>query len=358
MALHSLLIQNLRILEQLEIRLAPDANLFVGDNGAGKTSILEAIDLLSRGRSFRERRTQPLMKTGTQELIVSCALKVSTGITQLGIQKQAKQTTLHQDGEKVASISSHASSLPVVSMHPDSHQLIQGGAKQRRNYLDWSTFHVKHTFLQIWRNYNKCLKQRNQALRNQCSEKELQVWTHELSQIGKDVDRERSTIFEQIIPIFLEYSRRLLPECEIDIQYHRGWPKEQELQEALAEIQPQERQHKTTRLGAHRANLKITLDRQEAAAIASRGQQKLIAASLLLAQIEHLQQQSGQKSIVLLDDVRAELDQQHSLALFEALQSLGCQVFITAIEEAHVDMSGWEEHKVFHVKQGRCNPHS
>ncbi|MEM7400658.1 MAG: DNA replication/repair protein RecF [Pseudomonadota bacterium] len=354
MALHSLLVQNLRILEHLEISLAQDANLFVGENGAGKTSILEAIDILSRGRSFRERRTQPLLRKNAQGLVVSCKLREANSKIQLGIQKTAKLTTLHRDGERVASISSHASSLPVVSMHPDSHQLIQGGAKQRRNYLDWSAFHVKHTFLQNWRDYNKCLRQRNQALRDQCSDKELQVWTHELSQKAISVDRERSLIFEQLKPIFEEYSRRLLPECDVAISYFRGWTLEQDLDKALMEVHAQERQKKTTRMGAHRANLKITLDQQDAAATASRGQQKLIAASLLLAQVEHLQLQQDNKCIVLLDDVRAELDQQHANALLKALQSLGCQVFITAIEAEQIDISGWQDRKVFHVKQGVC----
>ena len=134
MALHSLFVQNLRIIEQLDISLAADANLFVGENGAGKTSILEAIDILSRGRSFRERRTQPLLGNYAENLIVRSQLTSQEGPILLGIQKSARQTELRCNQEKVASISNHAAYLPVVSMHPDSHQLIQGGGKQRRTY--------------------------------------------------------------------------------------------------------------------------------------------------------------------------------------------------------------------------------
>jgi len=126
------------------------------------------------------------------------------------------------------------------------------------------------------------------------------------------------------------------------------------LQESLTEVLSQERNSKTTRLGAHRADLKLFFNQQEAAATASRGQQKLIAACLLLAQIKHLQQHEGQKCVVLLDDIRAELDQQHASALMSALQALGCQVFITAIEEQQVEIKGWENTAVFHVKQGIC----
>ena len=356
MALQTLLVQNLRIIEQLEVDLAADANLFIGENGAGKTSILEAIDILSRGRSFRERRTHPLLRNQADSIVVSSKLKTNDGDIHLGIQKSAKQTLLHANQEKVTSLSGHASYLPVVSMHPDSHQLIQGGSKQRRNYLDWSTFHVKPAFLQHWRNYNKCLRQRNQALRDQHTTDELNVWAKKLSEHAKYVDHERSAIFEQLNPIINEYSRNLLPEAEISVTYARGWPEGQALEQALQEIQAQERKLKSTRAGPHRADLKLLLNGHEAAAIASRGQQKLIAASLLLAQIEHVQQSNAQKCVVLLDDVRAELDQAHAYALINALQSLGCQVFITAIEQEQIELSGWQDTKVFHVEQGSCKP--
>ena len=356
MALKTLLVQNLRIIQQLDISLAANANLFIGENGAGKTSILEAIDILSRGRSFRERRILPLIKKHTDELVVSSKLSTAEGETHLGIQKSTKQTLLHVNQEKVASISIHASHLPVVSMHPDSHQVIQGGAKHRRNYLDWSAFHVKPTFLSHWRNYNKCLRQRNQLLRNQCTDEEISVWTMELSEHAKHVDHARSMIFKEINPIFEEYGRRLLPETEIRATYQRGWYEGQELQHILQEELPKERQAKTTRFGAHRANLKITLNDLEAASIASRGQQKLIAACLILAQIEHLQNTTSQKCMVLLDDIRAELDQEHAHALLSAMQDLGCQVFITALDLNQVDLTGWEDNKVFHVEQGVCKP--
>ncbi len=356
MALQTLLIQNLRIINQLEITLAADANLFIGENGAGKTSILEAIDILSRGRSFRERRTHPLLRKQASSIIVSSKLNTADGSIHLGIQKSAKQTLLHVNQEKVSSVSEHASHLPVVSMHPDSHQLIQGGSKQRRNYLDWSAFHVKPTFLQHWRNYNKSLRQRNQALRDQRPTEEINVWAKKLSEHAECVDRERSEIFGQLNPIIEGYSRRLLPEAEINVKYARGWPEEQNLEQTLNELLDQERKLKSTRAGAHRAELKLLLNEQDAAATASRGQQKLIAACLLLAQIEHVQQLSAQKCVVLLDDVRAELDQEHAHALITALQDLGCQVFITAIEREQIELTGWQDTKVFHVKQGYCKP--
>ncbi len=355
MALQSLLVQKLRIIEQLDITLATDANLFIGENGAGKTSILEAIDILSRGRSFRERRSLPLIQHQATDFIVSGGVKVPEGFIHLGIQKSTKQTVLHLNQEKVASISNHASYLPVLSMHPDSHQLIQGGGKYRRNYIDWLAFHVKHNFLQSWREYNKCLKQRNQALRNHCKEEELLMWTRQLSSLGKQVNIARSEIFQEIKPIFEKYIDKLLPECEISISYDKGWHGATSLGDALNKTRVLERQAKITRFGPHRADLNLSLNLHNVAAIASRGQQKLIAACLLLTQVEYIQRFSKQKCVVLLDDICAELDQQHARSLVSALQTLECQVFITAIEEEQIDLQGWEDSKVFHVKRGICS---
>jgi len=355
LALQNLLVQNVRIIEQLELSLAQDANLFVGENGAGKTSILEAIDVLSRGRSFREHRTSPLIRSQAEDLVVSGTVSADKSSTHLGIQKSTRKTLLHCNQEKVNTISNHASYLPVLSMHPDSHQLIQGSSKHRRNYLDWSAFHVKHDFLQTWREYNKCLRQRNQALRDQCNENELLQWTKQLGLLGEKVNMARFEIFQEVIVIFYEYISKLLPECESTINYSRGWPEDVGLVEALSQLRDQERYSKSTRCGPHRADLKLFLDQHEASASASRGQQKLIAACLLLAQIEHIQQYQKQQCVVLLDDIRAELDHQHSQALLAALQGLGCQVFITAIEADQVDLQGWNDTKVFHVKQGKVS---
>ncbi len=355
MALHTLLAENLRIIEHLELSLAENATIFCGENGVGKTSILEAIDFLSRGRSFRSRRLAPLLRIGSERLTVSGKVIEGEHTTHLGIQKSAEETILHCNQQKVESISNHASYLPVVCMHPDSHQLIQGGAQYRRNYLDWSAFHVKHEFLQEWRRYSKCLRQRNYTLRHGAKQsKELAGWTQELRVIGEKIDLARSEIFEEVKLIFQQYTRNLVPECKVSLRYLRGWPSNLSLAEALERARQQELQNKTTHCGPHRADIKISLNEQDAALAASRGQQKLIVASLLLAQIDHAQQHSNRKCVVLLDDIRAELDHEHAHALIGALQKLKCQVFISAIEHEQVDLQGWNKTKVFHVKQGTC----
>ncbi len=357
MALHSLLIQNLRIIEHLELSLAQNANLFIGENGAGKTSILEGVDFLSRGRTFRSRTLDPILRNESEHVTVSGKVVDREQITTLGIQKSADEMKLHHDEEKINSISRHASNLPVVAMHPDSHQIIQGGSRHRRHYLDWSAFHVKPDFLQEWRKFNKCLRQRNNILRKGTDMKsELTAWTKEFCEFSKKITYTRSQIFQEINDMFLQYSSKLLPECRIELDFDKGWPDAQSLEEALAASYEQEHKNKTTRWGPQRADIKIKLNQKNAHLSASRGQQKLIAASLLLAQINNLQTYSSRHCVVLLDDIRAELDNAHAHALFTSLQDLKCQVFISAIEPDDVNLGGWEDSKMFHVEHGKCKP--
>ena len=359
MALHSLNIRNFRIIEQVELYLAQNVTLFYGENGAGKTSILEGIDFLSRGRTFRSRNLDPILRNKSNQVTVSGKVVEGGRITTLGIQKSAKELTLHCDQQKINSISTHASYLPVVSMHPDSHMLIQGGARFRRNYLDWSAFHVKPEFLKEWRKFNKCLRQRNQILRNGAGKiNELLAWTQEFSNISETINRTRSDIFSDFNTIFDDFSAKLLPECKLEMSYEKGWPNSYSLTEALNAAHIKERKTGTTRWGPQRADIKIKLNQKEAHSTASRGQQKLIAVSLLLAQIKHLQMHSTRNCVVLLDDVHADLDQHHTDALFAALQSLKCQVLLSSIDPRDINLSGWESAKMFHVKQGKCEPSS
>ncbi len=347
--------RNFRIIEDLELTPGKDVTLFCGDNGAGKTSILEAVDFLSRGRSFRSQQLATLLRKGARTVTVSGTV-AETGVrTHLGIQKSAGERLLHCNRQKVESISNHAEILPVVPLHPDSHRLVQGGARYRRNYLDWSAFHVKPDFLAVWREYSRCLRQRNQVLRQGGTGRELQAWTQEIAAAGERVSLARLDIFNEIKAFFDTYASTLLPEAELSLSFYKGWPGEvPTLEEALERAASREAQTRFTQWGPHRADIRLFLNRQPADQVASRGQQKLLAASLLLAQMGHLQGRAARTCVALLDDLHAELDAKHARALIRSVQALGCQTFISALDPDQVDLQDWNQARVFHVKHGTC----
>ena len=357
MQLCSLSAHNFRLIEQLEIEPGPQVTLFWGQNGAGKTSILETVDFLSRGRSFRSRRLDALLRKGSRTLTVRGTVREAGVPTHLGIEKSARGRVLLCNHHKAETLSAHAARLPVVALHPDSHRLVQGGARYRRNYLDWSAFHVKPDFLPAWREYSRCLRQRNQVLRTRGSMQEMQAWTRRLAAAGERVDIARSSIIDEIKPIFDAYSRKLLPEAESTLRYLRGWPGEPEsLEAALVRARSRERRSLATHWGPHRAELALSLNHQPAAQVASRGQQKLLAMSLLLAQVAHLQAHTRRDCVVLLDDIGAELDRDHAGALIREVAALGCQAFMTALAPQDADLQAWTQARMFHVKHGTCKP--
>lgn len=355
MPLNTLIIQNLRVIDHLELSLAENVTVFCGENGAGKTSILEGIDFLSRGRTFRSRTLSPILRNNTEEITVSGKVVNKELVTTLGIQKTQKTQKLRFNQQKTNTISTLARYLPVITMHPDSHLLIQGSAHNRRNYMDWSAFHVKPEFLQDWRKFNKCLRQRNNLLREgRNSGSEFNAWTQEFYEASERINKTRSEIFNEINIIFKDFSNKIVPECQTDINYYKGWPVENTLEDTLNRAEKTNKDYKFTSWGPHRADLKITLNNNHAKLTASRGQQKLITAALLLAQIKHFQNKSTQSCIVLLDDIKAELDKEHAHALFETLQELRCQIVISTIGSDDINLDGWKDSRQFHVKQGKC----
>ena len=166
MILRKVQVENFRNLQQVEIRPHPALNYFHGNNGAGKTSILESLVVLSRGRSVRTTQAAELVGPGSDTFRVFALAETGSGIEhRLGLERSGKRWRGRKDGADLSQLSQLTRCLPLVLMEPDSHLLVSGSPEVRRRYLDWGMFHVEPGFLDTWRNFSKSLKQRNAALR-------------------------------------------------------------------------------------------------------------------------------------------------------------------------------------------------
>jgi len=162
----SLNIINLRNISSAQIDLDPCLNCFIGDNGAGKTSILEALSVLSKGRSFRTGQISSLIgPAGKNFQIVSKIESRAGNLHHVGMQRDEDHWSARHNGVDVTNLSDLTELLPHVVLEPNSHTLVSGPPEGRRRYLDWGAFHVEHSFLMLWRRYNRVLKQRNAALK-------------------------------------------------------------------------------------------------------------------------------------------------------------------------------------------------
>ena len=359
MTLKRLFIQNLRNLNSVDIQPSHRVNLIYGENGSGKTSILEAINVLALGRSFRSHKHKPLILNGQNAFTVFGKVHADDAAeVPIGINRQLDGTaSFKANGTLVSSAAVLASYLPVQVINSDTFLLLEGSPKVRRQFIDWLVFHVEHKFFQTWKDCQRCLKHRNSLLRHDRIDPfELSTWDQELVLLTEQLHLYRAECFETFKATFYELLQEFISVDGIAIGYYRGWDKEKSYAEVLAAGLDRDRQQGYTHMGSHRADLRITVNGQNAAEILSRGQQKLLVCALKIAQGYVFSRMTGRKTVYLIDDLPAELDEKHRELLTRWLDAMATQVFITGVEQASL-LSSWQnkpetEIKMFHVEQG------
>ncbi|MFC5581499.1 DNA replication/repair protein RecF [Rhodanobacter terrae] len=354
MKLEQLRVGGLRCLTDVSVAPDPGINVFVGANGAGKTSVLEAVFLLSHARSFRSGAKDALLQRGTMRLSVFAELRhADERIGRLGLGREGARWEAKVDGTNVA-IGQLVRECAVVCFEPGSHALIAGGAEERRRYLDWGVFHVEHDFLACWRRYQRALKQRNSLLRSASTvtDAEFAPWEWELAQSAHQIDEQRSAYLDLLRPKLLASVAGVLPELgALDLRYRRGWSEDQGLAQQLREQRSRDMARGHTTLGAHRADWSIAFELAPLREHLSRGQEKLTALACMLAQAELFAEHRGEWPIVCLDDLASELDQPHQAAVVAQLTTAHAQVLLTGTELPQALRS--MNPRVFHVEQGQ-----
>ena len=345
-----LTLRDFRCFASLELDPTPGANLILGDNASGKTSLLEAIFFLSRGRSFRTSKADNLVRQGADGFLISALSSDSSGTVPLGLARQGGALEARISGTPAQSLADLTERLPVQLLDSSCHQLIEGGPRHRRQFLDWGVFHVEPGFLPVWRRYQRALKQRGVLLRQHAAESLVRTFEPELASAGMLLDQYRRDYLAQLEPTALAWASRLLGPMDISLHYLRGWGEGKTLEEALVGNRNVDRDQGMTRYGPHRAELAVGLDGLPAQQQVSRGQQKVLAGALLLAQAAHLRQATGRQCVLLLDDLAAELDANHVGRLLELVRETGGQVFLSSVEKSR--LPAWEGARLFHVEHG------
>ncbi len=352
MPVTSIFIKNLRNIAQARIELCPGINFLVGENGSGKTSVLEGFDILSRGYSFRTRRKTDLIKLQQDSLLVGATLNQNGTDQKLSVQKEREgKTIVTVNGESGSGFAEAASLFPVRAFHPDSHLLVQGGSSERRRFLDWGVFHVKPGFMECWNRYRRCLQQRNALLKQRRPQSRPEQWDEQIIEYASELDASRNEYFHSWRTAVRDFLSELKLGKDLIIEYDRGWPADRELADVLEENYQSDREQGITRFGPHRADMHLTQEGQLAKYTVSRGQQKVIALVLILAQIRHFVRAHDKEGIVLIDDLASELDHEHRRWTLGELKRLDQQTIVTQTENG-LDWSPWSEMKMFHVKQG------
>lgn len=351
-------IRDLRRFTEVALAPGPGLNLLVGDNGAGKTSVIEALHLMAYGRSFRGRVRDGLVRSGggALEIFVEWTEPAADSgrLRRAGLRHSGSDWTGRLDGETVTQLGELCAALAVVTFEPGSHDLIHGSSDIRRRFLDWGLFHVEPAFMAPWRRYARALKQRNALLKQRVSGYQLDAWDQELAQTGEALTEQRQAYLAQLLPHVEALARELAPALgPAQLTYLPGWRRDDmPLADALLFVRDRDLLAGHTSVGPHRADWRIDFAAIPGRDALSRGQAKLAALAALLAQAALHRSVTGQSPVFCLDDLASELDRHHQRRVLQRLAAAGSQVFLSGTEIPAAITELGLDHRLFHVEQG------
>ncbi|MEM6582679.1 MAG: DNA replication/repair protein RecF [Pseudomonadota bacterium] len=365
MPLSQIQINRVRNLTQVKLDALAQVNVFFGDNGSGKTSVLEALHLLGMARSFRKSSVKSIISYNEKSCVVFGLTQVSPRggpAISLGVQRGPSGDALIKvGGQTVKSVANLVKHLPLQVINADSFALLTGTPGARRRYLDWGVFHVEHRFLEEWQRFQRGIKQRNKLLRRgKINRNELMVWTKDLARSGQVIGDYREAYFFQLKQRFKDVMEELLPSLSagLELRYQRGWDRAMSYEEALLNSTQPDIDQGYTHLGPQRADIRVITEGRLAAETLSRGQQKLVVCGLKLAQGQLVSEQGGTICTYLVDDLPSELDYEHNAHVCRLLSRMQAQVFITCVDKGEI-ASVWPDDrqglKMFHVEHGSVN---
>ncbi len=359
--IRNLKVFGLRNLVEAELSGLDRINVLHGENGAGKTSFLEAINILGVAKTFRACKNTSLISNQMDFCSVSGILSPVSGRsreTVLGVKRKASGgLDIKLGGRPLSSVTDLLGIIPVQVLNADSFQLLSGEPAIRRRYLDWGVFHVEQAFFPAWRQFQRCLKQRNSLLKSGTMRaSELDSWTEELAGLGETVSAFRRAYFLRLAQYFIDVLSRIAPDITgLEAEFFPGWDRGVKLIEALMACRSTDISRGFTQVGPQRADLKLTWEGRPASDTLSRGQQKLVVCSLKLAQGSLQVDSFPGEAVYLIDDLPSELDPSNLAMICHFLADLDGQVFITSVlprtlQEAFPDKAPL---RMFHVEQGR-----
>lgn len=351
--INKLKINNFRNLSLIDCSFSPAINLIYGVNGSGKTSILESIYYLGHNRSFRSHINSRIIQYDYD----SFSLFAEIGENRLGIERSTNAPVkIRLNSEDVSSIAKIAALLPIQLIDSQTFHLVDSGPEFRRQFIDWGVFHVEHQYVGDWKRFQRVLKQRNAAIRDKSPAKLIKIWDEEFIMLANKINEYRKTAFSQFLAVFDEIFPQLIDIQGLAIQYFPGWRESESIATLISDNFISDTRHGYTFYGPHRADIKITVDKVPAKDALSRGQQKLLVSAMRIAQGIALSNQTGKKTLYLVDDLPAELDSRRREALCELLVSLNTQVFITSIENETLSHHfNADQSQMFHVEHGKIS---
>jgi DNA replication and repair protein RecF len=295
-----------------------------------------------------------LIRHDTEGFVVFGEIQTKDRCIPVGVEGSAAGIRGQIAGTKASTLAELAVVLPVQIIDPEIHRLIEEGPSRRRRFLDWGTFHVKPTFLAHWQRYHRALKQRNAALKSGQPSAAVSAWDGDLLRYGEFLTDARARYVASLAPHAELIGRNLLG-MELELSYRAGWARDQSFAESLQQSRSHDQASGATQVGPHRAELSIRLNGVGVKDRISRGQQKLLAAALLMAQLKLFPDDAPVQPSLLLDDPAAELDDDRLTGLIREVLGHSVQLIVTTL---HSEFAAFgTPGRRFGVAAGRVEAH-
>lgn len=334
--LHYLKLNHFRNFKDLELEFVPGLNTIIGENGSGKTSILEAIHFLAYGKSFRIKELNRMVHQGEKSFTLFTKGSEDENAFQIGMQRSHSESTNRLNGKSPKNLSEFAEILPLLLIHPESFQFLTGGAKMRRQLIDWGVFYHYPESRPHFAIIRKALKQRNQSLKQHAAREHIKLWETTCYKSCEAIDHLRGQYIEKLAKECFKLLGDFSEKHHLTIEYDRGWPTDEALSNCWDRSFMQDMRTGYTEYGPHQADLKISSRKKPARDMLSRGQQKTLISTLKLAQGLIFEDFTDRKPIYLFDDLASELDKTHRVQLKEQIEAQNCQVILTSIQKDKV----------------------
>jgi len=353
----NLKIFNFRNLQSTFIQPGTHFNIFLGNNGVGKTSILEAIYYFGFGRSFRTSQTLHLIHKNSKQFLLHSELCIKNNITPIGVEYHSNTNRrIHFNGDNIKTISPIAELLPIQLISTENCRFFHEGPKLRRQFMNWGLFHMEPCFFSLWQRLFRILKQRNATLKSRLPYKELSIWNIELIKLSEKINELCKKYIDQLKPIFTRLIHSTLNTYTLDLNYYPGWDPKIDFETALNQSYSKDQILGYTSVGPHRADIKLVIENKAAKEILSQGEQKFVSYSLYLAQGQLLQSISSKNPIYLIDDLPSELDTDKCSHILSILTKTQAQIFITSINQQKLQTAiALKNTQLFHVEHNTAS---